>query len=224
MCTVIALAMISLLTLPLTARAPQEAAKASVKPAVSSPTTPRPDSKDGEEPQSNSGEAKQKENDSEYLIGIGDVLAINVWKEPEVSREVPVRPDGKISLPLVGEVEANGITPLQLRERIARSLTAFMANPEVTVIVQTVNSQKFNIIGEVQRPGSYMLTKPMTVLDAIAVAGGFREFANKDDIYVLRRKPDGTRERLPFNYKDVVKGKTPEQNVELETYDTIVVP
>jgi polysaccharide biosynthesis/export protein len=165
-----------------------------------------------------------KAHDSSFVIGNDDVLAINVWKEPDVSRSVPVRSDGKISLPLVGEVQASGRTPLQLEQEIAQQLKSYVAEPEVTVIVQQINSQKFNILGMVNRPGSFPLTNSPTVLDAIAVAGGFRDFAKQKSIYVLRQNSDGTQSRLPFNYKEVVKGQNGAQNVKLQPRDTIVVP
>ena len=160
----------------------------------------------------------------EFVIGTGDVLAINVWKETEISRSVPVRSDGRISLPLVGEVQAAGKTPKQLESEIKTRLKDYVSEPEVTVIVQEIRSQKFNVLGMVMRPGSFPLTKPMTVIDAIALAGGFRDFAKQKDIYVLRNAADGKQVRLPFNYKDVVKGHKPGQNVELESNDTVVVP
>jgi polysaccharide biosynthesis/export protein len=160
----------------------------------------------------------------EYTIGSEDVLAINVWKEPEISRTVPVRPDGKVSVPLIGEIQAKGLTPKQLQANIAEALRSYLANPEVSVIVQEVHSQKFNVLGEVARPGSYPLATPTTVLDALAVAGGFRDFAKVTKIFVLRVRLDGSRERIPFNYKEVVKGARFEQNVELQPYDTIIVP
>ncbi len=165
-----------------------------------------------------------KGHDNTYVIGNDDVLAINVWKEPDVSRSVPVRSDGKISLPLAGEVQATGKTPLALEQDIAAKLKSYIGEPEVTVIVQQINSQKFNILGQVTRPGTYPIANSATVLDAIAVAGGFRDFAKQKAIYVLRQNSDGTQARLPFNYKDVVKGKNPEQNVKLQARDTIVVP
>jgi polysaccharide export outer membrane protein len=152
------------------------------------------------------------------------MLAINVWKEPDISRNVPVRSDGKISLPLVGELQASGMTPKKLENEIASKLQSYISEPEVTVIVQEIRSQKFNILGQVAHPGSYSLANPMTVLDAIALAGGFRDFAKQKSIYVLRRNADGTQARLPFNYKDVIKGKNPSQNVTLASRDTIVVP
>jgi len=165
-----------------------------------------------------------KPHDDSFVIGATDVLAINVWKEPDISRSVPVRSDGKISLPLAGEVQAAGLTPLKLEQDIASKLQSYISEPEVTVIVQQINSQKFNILGMVSKPGSYSLTNSSTVLDAIAVAGGFRDFAKQKSIYVLRHNPSGTESRLPFNYKDVVKGKNSDQNVKLQPNDTIVVP
>jgi polysaccharide export outer membrane protein len=165
-----------------------------------------------------------KPHDETFIIGADDVLAVNVWKEPDVSRSVPVRSDGKISLPLVGEVQASGQTPKQLELEIAKRLQNYISEPDVTVIVTAMNSQKFNILGQVARPGSYRLTSPLTVLDAIALAGGFRDFAKQKSIYVLRQSADGTQTRLPFNYKDVIKGKNAQQNVQLEARDTIVVP
>ena len=152
------------------------------------------------------------------------MLAINVWKEPDISRSIPVRSDGKISLPLVGEVQAAGRTPLKLEQDIATRLKSYIAEPEVTVIVQQINSQKFNILGMVNKPGSYGIANSATVLDAIALAGGFRDFAKQKSIYVLRQNTDGSQTRIPFNYKEVVKGHNPAQNIKLEPRDTIVVP
>ncbi len=165
-----------------------------------------------------------KPSKDEYVIGPEDVLAINVWKEPEISRSVPVRPDGKISLPLVGDLPASGLTTDKLRDNIAAKLKEYISDPEVIVIVQEVKSRTFNIFGKVQKPGDYPMAKPMTVLDAIAVAGGFLDFAKTSKVYVLRREVDGSRRMLPFNYKLVIKGQGLEQNVELQPGDTIVVP
>ena len=163
-------------------------------------------------------------NPGEYLLGAEDVLSINVWKEPEISRTVPVRPDGKISLPLVGELKASGLTPLQLQAELKQQLVKYMESAEVTVIVQEAKSHRFTILGEVVRPGAYPVVNATTVLDAIALAGGLRDFAKSKDIYVLQVKSDGSQARLPFNYKDVVKGRRAEQNVMLEPRDTVVVP
>jgi polysaccharide export outer membrane protein len=175
-------------------------------------------------PEPNNGATAAHAHDDTYTIGADDVLAINVWKEPEVSRTVPVRSDGKISLPLAGEVQASGQTPRQLERELASKLQSFISEPEVTVIVAEVRSQKFNILGQVSRPGAYPLTNASTVLDAIAIAGGFRDFAKQKSIYVLRQNPDGGQSRLPFNYKDVIKGKNSTQNIKLQPRDTIVVP
>jgi polysaccharide biosynthesis/export protein len=163
-------------------------------------------------------------SDSSYVIGADDLLAINVWKEQEISRTVPVRSDGKISLPLVGELTAGGQTPLQLEQEIAKRLQSYISEPEVTVIVQDSKSRKINILGMVARPGSYLLTGSTTVLDAIAMAGGFKDFAKQKAIYVLRQGENGSEQRLPFNYKDVIKGKNTEQNIHLQPRDTVVVP
>ena len=178
-----------------------------------------------------SGQLASVPSGDDYIIGPQDVVAINVWREPELSRAVPVRPDGKISLPLVGEVKASGLTPQMLQTRIAKELEMYLQKPEVTVIVQEANNHRFNIVGEVQRPGSYLLTKRTTVLDAIAMAGGFREFAKVKKIYVLRPvpiQPNGTVHlndaRIHFNYRDVITGKHSAQNVELKPGDTVVVP
>jgi polysaccharide export outer membrane protein len=160
----------------------------------------------------------------DYLIGPEDVLGINVWREPDISRSVTVRLDGAISLPLVGEVQASGRTPLQLEKEITQKLKSYISDPEVAVMVQEMRSKRFNVLGQVVRPGSYLLGSSITVLDAIALAGGFRDFAKEKAIYVLRRNADGTESRLPFNYKDVIKGKNVEQNIKLEPRDSLVVP
>jgi len=169
-------------------------------------------------------EAATKAHDDTFVIGNDDVLNINVWKEPDVSRSIPVRSDGKISLPLAGEIQAAGRTPLGLEREIASRLQNYISEPEVTVMVTQINSQKFNILGQVTKPGSYSLTNSVTVLDAIALAGGFRDFAKKKSIYVLRQNPGGGESRIPFNYKQVIKGENPEQNIKLQPHDTIVVP
>jgi polysaccharide export outer membrane protein len=113
---------------------------------------------------------------------------------------------------------------LELEQNIVNKLQNYITEPEVTVMVQQINSQKFNILGQVAKPGSYSLTLAVTVLDAIAAAGGFRDFAKKKGVYVLRQNPNGGESRIPFNYKDVIKGKNPQQNIRLEPRDTVVVP
>ncbi len=162
-------------------------------------------------------------NDPDYKIGPQDVLTINVWKEPDVSREVPVRPDGKISLPLLNDIEAAGLTPMQLANALTENLKKFISSPQVTVIVKEINSRRVYVIGEVVRAGTFPLLPKMTVLQIVSSCGGFTQFANPKKIYVLRTK-DGKQTKIPFNYKDVVSGKNPEQNIELEPGDTVVVP
>jgi len=161
---------------------------------------------------------------SGYIIGDDDLLGINVWNEPDFKLSIPVRSDGNISLPLIGQVHAAGRTPSQLQNVIAAKLQAFIKQPQVTVMVMEMNSRKFNILGRVLKPGSYPLTASTTVLDAIAIAGGFQNFAKKKDIYILRPKASGGENRLRFNYKQVIHGQHLEENIRLEPGDTVVVP
>ncbi len=194
-----------------------------------SPTSAQPDRglQDGTvaaSPATPSAASVNKPHDNSFVIGDDDRLAINVWKEPDLSRTIPVRSDGKISLPLVGELQAAGRTPLQLEQDIAAKLKDYITEPEVTVIVEQINSQKFNILGQVTKPGSYSLSVATTVLDAIAAAGGFRDFAKQKGIYILRQNASGVETRIPFNYKEVIRGKNSQQNIKLEPRDTIVVP
>jgi polysaccharide export outer membrane protein len=171
----------------------------------------------------NATPAKPATADPNYIIGAQDVLDISVWKEPEVSRTVPVRPDGKISLPLLNDVQVAGLTPSQLATQLTESLKKFVANPQVTVIVTAINSQRVYLMGEVTRAGAYPLLPGMTVLQALSSGGGFTQFANLKKIYVLRQE-NGKQVKLPFNYKEVIAGKNPEQNISLKAGDTIVVP
>src|SRR5271154_2222723 len=161
--------------------------------------------------------------DANYTIGAEDVLDISVWKEPEVSRVVPVRPDGRISLPLLNDVQAAGLTPSQLAAQITASLKKFVTDPQVTVIVSAINSQRIYILGEVTRPGAFPMLPGMTVLQGLSSAGGFTAFARTKSIYVLRTE-DGKQQKFPVNYKDVIGGKHPEQDILLKAGDTIVVP
>jgi polysaccharide biosynthesis/export protein len=162
--------------------------------------------------------------DPDYIIGVEDGLVVNVWREPEMSRAVTVRPDGKITLPLLGEFDADGLTPRKLEEAILKKLQTLVTNPEVSVIVQEIRSQRFNVVGEVNKPGAYPLSSPMTVLDAIALAGGFKDFAKPKKMYILRKYRDGNSVRISVNYNKIIKGEGPDQNIKLETRDTLVVP
>ena len=154
-----------------------------------------------------------------YAIGIGDVLYIRVWREMDFTGAYGVRPDGKITIPLVGDVQAAGLTPERLGEQLKEALAEYINSPDVSVSLQQVNSKKFFITGEVARPGEYTLVTPTRVFDALSNASGFRDFANKKKILIIRGA-----ERIRFNYLEVLKGKNPEQNIFIENGDTIVVP
>jgi len=161
--------------------------------------------------------------DPNYVIGPQDVLDISVWKEAELTRTVPVRPDGKISMPLLNDVRAAGLTPNQLAAQITTSLKRFLTDPQVTVIVTQINSQRVYILGEVARTGAYPLLPDMTILQALSSAGGFTQFANRKKIYMFRME-NGKQVKYPFDYKAVIDGKRPDENVVLQAGDTIVVP
>ena len=166
---------------------------------------------------------KPAAQDPNYVIGAQDVLDISVWKEAELTRTVPVRPDGKISLPLLNDVQAAGLTPTQLAEHLTNDLKKFVTDPQVTVIVAQINSQRVYILGEVNRAGAYPLLPEMTILQALSSAGGFTQFANLKKIYMFRVE-NGKQVKYPFNYKEVIAGKRSDENVTLKAGDTIVVP
>ncbi len=158
----------------------------------------------------------------DYVIGADDTLHISVWKEPDLSEQLPVRPDGKISMPLLNDVQAAGLTPLQLKDSITEKLKKFISDPHVTVVVLAMNSRRVFVTGEVVHSGPMTLLPHMTVLQALSQAG-FTQFANPKAIYLLRTE-NGKPEKLLFNYKEVVKGNHPEENIELKPGDTLVVP
>jgi polysaccharide export outer membrane protein len=153
-----------------------------------------------------------------YVIGPGDVLSIQVWKEPEFTRAVQIRPDGKFSMPLIGEIEGSGLTPEQLSVTLTEKLGTLLLKPEVMVALQQVESKKFYITGEVNRPGAYALVMPVTVLEALINAGGLREYANQKNIIIMRGS-----ERLKFNFNEVIKGKKMDQNIRMQSGDYIIV-
>jgi len=184
----------------------QESQKEALRPSVSAP--------DAQKNVSSTG--------SDFVIGSGDVLNIFVWKEPEVTRSVPVRPDGKISLPLVNDVQASGLTALELKKVLEEKLSRFFSEPNVTVTVETVNSQKVTVMGEVTGAGPKPLAGPTRVMDILATSG-FTPFSKTTKIYILR-EVEGKQQRFNFNYKDYIKGKNGEQNILLRNGDTIVVP
>lgn len=166
--------------------------------------------------------APEPDAPSDYVIGADDVLRISVWKEPDLSEMLPVRPDGKISMPLLNDIPAAGLTPVQLKDSITEKLKKFIADPRVTVVVTAMNSQRIFVSGEVVHSGPIQLLPHMTILQALSQAG-FNQFANLKGIYLLRTE-NGKQERIPFNYKDVIKGNHPEQNIQLKPGDTVVVP
>lgn len=186
------------------------AQKPEKKPAVPSAPPPPP-------------AGKAATDDADYVIGPEDSLAVNVWKEIELSRPVQVRPDGKVSLPLLNDIQAAGLTPQQLAASITEKLKKFISDPQVTVIVTTIMSRRIYILGEVSRSGMYPLLHGMTVLQALSGAGSFSQFADTKKIYVLRNE-NGKQVKYPFNYKEVIKGRHQEQNIELKPGDTIIVP
>jgi len=159
-----------------------------------------------------------------YVIGAGDVLTINVWKEPEASvLAAAVRPDGMISVPIVKDVQAAGLTPLELQAALADKFAKFFRGADVSVIVKEIHSQKVYVIGAVRKEGPVDMKAPLTVLQAVAEAGGLNDYARRSKIYILR-KSNGKEIRLPFDYSAVIRGSHGEQNVTLEVGDTVVVP
>jgi polysaccharide export outer membrane protein len=166
--------------------------------------------------------APQGQAGAEYVIGPEDVLHIAVWKESDLTATLPVRPDGKISLPLLNDVQASGLTPLQLASSLTEKLKKYIADPRVTVVVTTINSKKIYLVGEVLHSGAAALSPNMTVLQALSSAG-LNQFAKTNKIYVLRTE-NGRQQKLPVNYRKLVKGEQIEQNYLLRPGDTIVVP
>lgn len=161
--------------------------------------------------------------DPAYRIGAQDVLKIDVWREDQLTRTVPVRPDGKITLPLLNDIQAVGLTPMELAGVIREELRKFITNPQVTVSVTEINSRRIYVNGEVNKAGAYQLLAHMTVLQALSGSGGFTTFSNVKNIYVLR-SVNGKAVKIPFNYKEAIKGKNVNQNIELQPGDVIVVP
>ena len=170
------------------------------------------------------GEVNEGVSDSPaYVIQPNDLLEIVVWGEPDISRMVLVRPDGRISLPLVQDIQASELTPVELKEKMENRLKEYLDSPNVTVIVEAIQSYKVYVIGKIQNPGGIVVEKPITVLQALTLAGGFQEFADKSEISIVRTTG---REHLifEFNYKDVIKGKKAEENIFLRSGDVVVVP
>ncbi len=160
---------------------------------------------------------------TDYRIGVNDVLDVYVWREPELSRVIPVRPDGKISLPLVGELRAAGRSALEVSEIISERLRTYVTAPEVTVIIQQINSQRYFVLGQVQNAGAFPLTNPTTAVQALAMAGGFREWADTDKITILRQTEDNQTVRIQFSYKKWIDKQEKIEHLKLKNGDIIVV-
>ncbi len=158
-----------------------------------------------------------------FIIEANDVLEIFVWKEPDLSRKVLVRPDGYISFPLVQDIKAAGMTPVKLKEELEKKLMEYLTAPNVTVIVDAIMHYRIYVTGKVQAPSSFILEKPITVLQAISLAGGLQDFADESEVKIIRDSASGY-SYLDFNYKEVIKGKNIDQNIYLESGDVVVVP
>jgi len=197
-----AVCLFAALTAPLVAQSttqPQSAITSPSRPPVASPTLPK-----------------------DYVIGVEDVLNVVFWREKDLSAEVIVRPDGKISLPMLNDVPAAGLTPEQLATAVQQAATKFVREPGATVMVKEIRSRKVYVIGEVVKPGTFPLASELNVMQIIAEAGGFLESANKGDVVIVRTE-NGQERRYKFNYNDVVKGKNVKQNIPLLPGDTILI-
>jgi len=175
-----------------------------------------------QEPKTQAGERSIGIPES-YIIGQGDMLEVFVWRNQELSRQVVVRPDGKISLPLVQDVQAEALTAFQLRDQITRRLKQYVQNPTVTVIVSQINSYRISVLGKVASPGVYAINLKTTLLEAISMAGGLTEWAKKRKMTVIRNE-GGKKQKFVINYKKIISGKDPSQNIVLQRGDTIIVP
>jgi polysaccharide export outer membrane protein len=161
--------------------------------------------------------------DATYTVKPGDLLSINVWKEPDLQKETLVRPDGSFSFPLVGEVDAKGKTVADLNKTVSQKLARFISDPVVTVSIQEIKGNKMYVIGQVNKPGEFIMNPSVDVMQALSMAGGTTPFASLGDIVILRRTPTG-KQSLPFHYNDVVKGRKMDQNIDLQAGDVVVVP
>jgi len=159
-----------------------------------------------------------------YVIGPDDVLSVVFWRDKDMSCDVVVRPDGKISLPLVNDIQAGGLTPSELRDAVNAAARRFVEDPSVTVVVKQINSRKVFITGQIEKPGPYAINGPTTVVQLISLAGGLKEFTDGKKILIMRTDKAGRQVARVFNYREVLAGKNLEQNIELQPGDTVVVP
>ena len=209
----LAIASVAALTVPALLRGqnPPETSQAT-QTASAKPTANRPE---GVNPPVKVGK--------DYVIGADDVLDVSVWKEQDLTRTLQVRPDGKISMPLLGDVQAAGLTPSQLAQTVSERLKRYLTAPQVTIILTQINSQRVYVTGEVTRPGAYPLLPGMTILQAITSAGGLMQFANAKKIFLMRDE-NHIQTKYPFSYKEVLDGRKAEENLPVKAGDTIVVP
>jgi polysaccharide biosynthesis/export protein len=203
------------LSLLLAGAAPYSAQTVPAGPPTTEPS--KGDQKLPEKPAINPGGSSV--DNHTYKLGPEDILNISVWNEPKFSGPYTVHTDGKFTMPLVGDIQAGGLTPVQIEPLVVQALSKLLVKPLVTVTVQAVLSRKYYLDGEINRPGEYPLSAPTTILDAISKAGGLRDFANPKKIYILRGD-----KKIPFNYKEVIQGKNLSQNIQLEAGDHLVFP
>jgi polysaccharide export outer membrane protein len=206
------LAIAGLAAVSLAAQQAPQAASTPANAAASRPAAPAP-----------AAAATNSAVPADYIIGPEDILSVVYWRDKDMTGDVAVRPDGKISLPLLNDIQAAGLTPAQLRDHLVEESKKYFEDPSVTVVVKQMNSHKVFITGEVAKPGPYPLTGPTTVLQLISIAGGLRDYADAKKIIIVRTE-NGKPVSYPFNYKDVVQRKNLKQNIELKPGDTIIVP
>jgi polysaccharide biosynthesis/export protein len=168
--------------------------------------------------------APSLETDATYLLQPGDVVEVSVWKEEDLSKQLLVRPDGGLSFPLAGDLKVTGLTPVDVQRELQTRLSKFFSDATVTVSVMQINGNQVYVVGKVNRPGAYKFDRAVDVMQALSLAGGATEFAGVDDIRIIRREPDGRQRVFEFQYSDVARGRRLEQNIVLESGDTLVVP
>lgn len=228
MTTILSVRTVLTILVPLLAGAPGLRAQgAAPAPAQTAPATAKPGTAKPAQP---AGTAKPPVAipagvplPADYVIGPEDVLTIIFWREKDLSSEVIVRPDGRISLPVIQDISATGLTPEQLRESLTKTAERFVEDPNVTVVVKEIKSRKVFITGEVTRPGPYNITAPMTIVQLIAMAGGLLEYADAKNIVIMRTE-NGDQTSYKFNYREVSEGKNLKQNIQLKPGDTVIVP
>lgn len=171
----------------------------------------------------NASAASAASSTQQYLIGLGDIIEVQVWKEPDLTKKLVVRLDGRISLPLAGDIMAAGQSPEELAKNIEKRLSAFIEEPSVSVTLEQSTSRRYYVIGQIDKPGEFTIDTPLTILQVIARSGGFQEWAKKDKIVIIRRQ-NGREEFIPFDYDSLIEGRNINQNIEIAPGDTVVVP